>query len=162
MGKSSLALVAWDRLVLPKILGGLNYGNLLHRNISLLFKWIWRFLHHERKAIWRKVIMEKYGYTSTLLAHNLISPIQGGPWKSICASILKHPVASGLLKLKIRKVVGNGSKTLFWTDLWLENVPLKSRFPRLFSISKSPLAYISSLGSWSGHSWTWNFTWATQ
>lgn len=45
IGKNYLALVAWDKVILPKWNGGLNCGNLLHRNISLLFKWVWRLFY---------------------------------------------------------------------------------------------------------------------
>lgn len=37
--KKFLPLAAWNLIELPKALGGLGVGNLLHRNISLLFKW---------------------------------------------------------------------------------------------------------------------------
>ena len=74
--KSYMALAAWDLLELPKILGGLGCGNLFHRNLSLLFKWIWRFLH-EPQALWRKVISEKYNYSPQLLHHELSTPPKG-------------------------------------------------------------------------------------
>lgn len=157
--KSSLALVAWNQVVLPKESGGLNCGNLLNRNISLLFKWIWR-LSHDPESLWQKVIKEKYGYSHTTTVHDLCTPKGSGPWRFICASILNHPSARSFVKTKLRKAVGNGVKTLFWLDTWLGDSPLKLRFPRLFTIVDNPMAYIASCGSWCGREWVWNFSWS--
>jgi hypothetical protein len=33
------------------------------------------------------------------------------------------------------KKLGNDTHTSFWDDIWVGNLPLKDRFPRLFSIS---------------------------
>ena len=38
--RKALALIRWEMVQLPKRLGGLNVGNLLLRNLGLLFKWI--------------------------------------------------------------------------------------------------------------------------
>ena len=43
LDKNSMSLVKWETIQLPKNLGGLSIGNLLHKNTSLLFKWLWRF-----------------------------------------------------------------------------------------------------------------------
>lgn len=63
VGGSSLPLVAWSLIELPKCYGGLGVGNLLHCNLSLLFKWFWRYFN-ELSALWRKIVQEKYGYSS--------------------------------------------------------------------------------------------------
>lgn len=36
---------------------------------------------------------------------------------------------------------------------------LKIRFPRLFSITSSPLASVASYGFWDGCRWVWSFSW---
>lgn len=158
MGNPSMALVAWDRVVLPKLFGGINCGNLLHRNISLMFKWIWRFLN-ELDALWRNVIHLKYGYSPRLVAHELSIPTKGGPWRNICVSLLKHPTINEMLKSNIRRAVGNGLHIMFWQEVWLGHAALKNRFPRLYSITLNRHATISSLGYWSGPDWYWNFSW---
>lgn len=43
----------------PKLAGGLGLGSLEDKNWTLLAKWIWRF--GEEEALWRKVIVSKYG-----------------------------------------------------------------------------------------------------
>lgn len=39
-GKKGLPLVSWDLVQLPKALGGLSIGNIIHKNLAMLFKWI--------------------------------------------------------------------------------------------------------------------------
>lgn len=40
--------------------GGLGIGNLRFKNEALLAKWLWRF-SLEPNALWRRIIMSKYG-----------------------------------------------------------------------------------------------------
>jgi len=42
--------------------------------------------------------------------------------------------------------VENGKNVLFWDDVWANNEDLKSRFPRLFSLSISKDANLDSFG----------------
>lgn len=137
-GKSYSALVAWDKVALPKQLGGLNCGNLLHRNISLLFKWIRRFLN-EPDALWRNVIQAKYGYVPSLIPHMLTATPRGGPWHSICAGIINFPATREMMKSHIKRIAGNGANTYSWHEIGLGEAPLKSRFPRLFPYPGSPI-----------------------
>lgn len=157
-GKRALPLVAWAHLELPKSLGGLGIGNLLHRNLALMFKWIWRFFE-DSKALWRSIISDKYGYPPSFTILDLSIPKSGGPWKSICKNVLSHPFAKDFGKSKIRKNVGRGTNTLFWHELWVGEAPLKMMFPRLFKICINPLATIESLGIWDGHEWHWIIPW---
>lgn len=78
----------------------------------------------------------------------------GGPWRGICNAILAHDGACSIMKTRIRESVGNGMDTLFWHDVWLGEAPLKSLFPRLYSIAISPMITINSLGFWNGLEWS--------
>lgn len=79
-GKSGkcMALVPWSLIELPKSLGGLGVGNLLHRNFGLLLKWVWRFFS-ESDALWRKVIIDKYKYSYSFTIHDLCPIHKEGP-----------------------------------------------------------------------------------
>ena len=157
--KSSIPLVAWRQIALPKLLGGLSIGNLLHRNIAMLFKWIWRYFSCP-KSLWRQVIQSKYNYPSSLLITELQIPNKGGPWRSICKAILSHPIAKTFSLSKTRKKIGDGASTSFWHEIWLGPSPLKTQFPRLFSISSGQNASIAMFGFWNGLVWQWSFHWA--
>nr|XP_025628637.1 uncharacterized protein LOC112721825 [Arachis hypogaea] len=55
--------------------------------------------------------------------------------------------------------VGNGSRTLFWVDNWVQGGLLKVIFPRLFSMSNQQGSVIGDCGFWDGLEWIWNFQW---
>jgi hypothetical protein len=57
------------------------------------------------------------------------------------------------------KKVGDGRLTAFWTDIWISNVSLKDRFPRLFSVSSIQEAKVGSAGSWVNGRWCWAIAW---
>lgn len=88
--KKSLPWLNSDTVELPKALGGLNIGNLLHRNLALLFKGIWWFFNNPN-LLWCCVVQEKYKYPPQLSPHYLVPSSHGGPWRGICSSIFLHP-----------------------------------------------------------------------
>jgi len=57
-------------------------------------------------------------------------------WRMMCR--VREGIGSGVgswFDDNIRKVVGNGRNTFFWTDNWLGGAPLKLQFSRLFKLS---------------------------
>lgn len=122
-GKKALPLVAWDVIQLPKNLGGLSIGNIKHKNLALLFKWLWRFFE-EPSLLWCQVIRAKYKYPPTLTLSDLSIPNSGGPWKHVCSSILRNQEASKIALKGVRKNVKNGKASLFWHDTWLGETAL--------------------------------------
>lgn len=90
--RHALPLVRWDVIELPKIIGGLGVGSLLNRNISLLFKWLWRYLS-EPQSLLRSIIEPKYNYPSTFSILDLKVLKSGGPWRGLCASVLNNSPA---------------------------------------------------------------------
>ncbi|MCI32136.1 putative non-LTR retroelement reverse transcriptase related protein, partial [Trifolium medium] len=59
----------------------------------------------------------------------------------------------------VSKKVGAGSDTFFWTDPWLEGIPLRERFRRLFDLAenKSSTAADMCLLGWEAGwgAWVW-------
>ncbi|XP_056685341.1 uncharacterized protein [Spinacia oleracea] len=90
--KKYMAPVSWSRVQSPHAYGGINTGNPLHKNLGLLFKWLWRYLT-EPDSLWRNIIQIKYTYNSCTTARDFKIPIHGGPWKAICSTLLRHPRA---------------------------------------------------------------------
>lgn len=95
MEKNAMALINWKTVELPRSLGGLSVGNILHRNLALMYKWIWRYFA-EPNSLWRRVIQAKYKYSSNSTILDLDTPKHGGPWKSLCTHILKNPEAKAI------------------------------------------------------------------
>lgn len=143
---------------LPKSLGGLNIGNLKRKNLGLLFRWFWR-LANGTNSLWYNVIKAKYGYGLTFSLLDISTPNRGGLWRAICGAILQHPVAKITALTNIRTKFGGGENTLFWHDLWVRDKPLKWACPRLFLLSPSLDAMVSSLGFWDGQVWKWAYSW---
>ena len=52
-----------------------------------------------------------------------------------------------------------GEKVKLWEDVWVDNIKLKARFPRLFNnslIIDNPLRHF---GKWNKDNWVWEFKW---
>jgi hypothetical protein len=64
----------------------------------------------------------------------------------------------GLEEVIVRKV-GNGLLTRFWRDVWLGDLALCVKFPRLFSLSSQIDATVGELFHSEGESRTWSFIW---
>lgn len=52
--------IGWNKVILPKDLGGLGLFDLTLKNIALMSKWWWK-LNHDRNKLWHKIIIGKYG-----------------------------------------------------------------------------------------------------
>jgi hypothetical protein len=46
----------------------------------------------------------------------------------------------------ISRFVGLGFEVSFWNDLWIGDLPLKAKFPRLFQASLDPFSVIAEMG----------------
>nr|GFB45417.1 RNA-directed DNA polymerase, eukaryota [Tanacetum cinerariifolium] len=100
-------------------------------NRALIFKWVWRFLSHD-KSLWFWVISALHG--SNLMAFST-------SYSSIWSTIIKEVnslKAQGVDLLSHCKVwVGNGLRTSFWNDPWIGDTLLKHLFPRLYALEVS-------------------------
>jgi hypothetical protein len=121
-------LVNWSQICTPKMTGGLGVRRMVPFNRALLGKWLWRFAT-ERDALWRKVVDVKYDSLSGgWCSKEVGGPYGVGVWKCIrrgWAGFANH----------VRFEVGDGSKVLFWHDVWCGEQPLKNIFPELFTIA---------------------------
>lgn len=124
-------LVNWRTVLLSKDREGLGIRNLRLQNGSLLKKWLWRYTE-EGNALWKEVIEAKYGELSPWCAQNTGEPYGVGVWRTI-RSMWPQMEANLFIK------VGNGSKTRFWKDIWLEQSSLRD----LFQICENPDGNVS-------------------
>jgi len=56
--------------------------------------------------------------------------------------------------------LGNGERTSFWKDVWLDMSVLKELFPRLFLLAVDKNVTVAEPGCWSGLSLKWNLCWS--
>ena len=130
--------MAWEKVCLPRELGGLGVRKLVPFNQALLEKWLWRY-GHETSRLCRRVIALKYGEGKGGWCTRACSRAQGcGLWRSISEgweTFAKH----------FSFVVGDGSRILFWHDKWIGDVPLKIMYPQLFLCLVNKEACISEV-----------------
>ena len=103
-------LVSWGQICTLIRYGGLVVRSLVTFNKSLVGKWLWRF-GLERDALWRWVIVEKYGDEGGGWSTQLVSgPYGVSLWKYI---MKEWKTFSQFLEFK----VGDGSRIHFWSDI---------------------------------------------
>ena len=56
----------------------------------------------------------------------------------------------------LEKMMGNGITTRFWTDVWVGNQSLVSRFPRLYERDCDPMCLVSERWYVGGWRWLWS------
>ncbi|KAH0634712.1 hypothetical protein KY290_035831 [Solanum tuberosum] len=140
-------LVKWETVLLSKKDGGLGIRNLRLQNESLLLQWLWRYIN-EDKALWKEVIVSKYGEASPWCTQMVPDTYGVGVWRTI-RNLWQ------LMEDTICLKVGNGAKTKFWRDRWFDQTPLKEAFPDLFLICVNPEVTIQEC--WSTQGWDISF-----
>jgi hypothetical protein len=128
-------------------------------NISLLTKWRWKLLHNDQ-AIWKDVLKSKYG-------NEVIGKVDLGDefkpwyaslwWKDLCS--IGCNLGDNWFSHGVIKKMGNGTNTRFWTDTWVGDVSLQSRFPRLFSISIQKNASVAEVANPGSGVDCWTLSW---
>ncbi|GKC10333.1 RNA-directed DNA polymerase, eukaryota [Tanacetum coccineum] len=126
--ENKISWVAWNKVLASKNHGGLGISSFFALNRALLLKWIWRFISSDG-SLWSKVIQALYGKRIDFHATKFSSI-----WCSIIRELhqLKDNGFDFWEHCKIR--IGNGFSTRFWYDLWIGDMPLYAKFPRLFAL----------------------------
>ena len=156
--------IKWETVCLPKEDGGLGVRRVGAFNLSLLGKWCWRLLL-EKEALWYRLLKVRYGEEGGRLRDGgRQSPVW---WRTMCN--VRDGVGEGVgnwFEDNIRRVVGDGRDTFFWYDEWIEDTPLRIKFPRFFDLALEKESRVDYMGrrSWEpdGGAWVWRrrlFAW---
>ncbi|XVF41900.1 hypothetical protein PTKIN_Ptkin01aG0317600 [Pterospermum kingtungense] len=137
-------------------LGGLGIVDLNLKNHALLSKWIWRFAD-EKDALWRKLIIQKYGGDSDSLIPDVryfrrFSPV----WRNITKPLYLVDELSVSLANGMGFALGNGASILFWSRDWIPGTILKLVFPRIFVLANLKEGKVGDYGSFVDGCWVWN------
>ena len=157
-GNSAMALVRWDIIQRPRKLGGLGIGDIVLKNAGMLFKWWWRF-SVENSPLWKQVICSCYDLDPNKALIDQHSRNNGGLWGGIRSILKSDRDAGDVLEMGVHVLVGNGRNTLLWEDLWVGEMRLMQRFPRLYAISLQRQTSIADCGLWDGGRWHWSLLW---
>jgi hypothetical protein len=96
--------------------------------------------------VWKDVIRSKHGESA-------VGKVELGDdckpwfaslwWRDICS--IGSNLGINWFSHNTYKKLGNGRLTSFWWDTWVGALPLKDRFPRLFSISNQKHASVAEV-----------------
>jgi len=125
-----------------------------------LFKWWWRFITEEG-PLWKTVIQAIHREKGGLLP-DATTNTTAGPWCSI-RKLLNDQGPSSLAFLKqLRVEVGNGEKTKFWEDPWMQEGAIQNMFPELYNASGQKHTVIARMGWFEGQEWRWILVWSRE
>nr|GEV94404.1 hypothetical protein [Tanacetum cinerariifolium] len=141
--ENKIAWIALEKVISPRVNGGLGIGSLRITNQVLLVKWWWRFCV-EDQALWCKVIRSIHGPSGGLVV-NTTKKYKSGSWYYI--KKLKDVFQRNGINLPsmFKKKVGNGQGTSFWNDIYLGGLTLLSSFPRLYRLDANPSCLVSEI-----------------
>ncbi|GJT15049.1 hypothetical protein Tco_0873755 [Tanacetum coccineum] len=124
-------MCGWKKVLASKNKGGLGISSLFAFNRALLFKWIWRFISQD-SSLWTRFIKALYGDHGSIDNPSALS--RKSPWSDIIKEVSALALKGINLLSFIKKKVGNGEHTCFWEDVWLDDLPLMTSFPRLYAL----------------------------
>ncbi|KAJ0758378.1 putative reverse transcriptase zinc-binding domain-containing protein [Helianthus annuus] len=132
--------VAWDKVSLPKKLGGLGIWKLSLVNKALLSKWVWRFVTEE-EGLWSRVIRACHGKNR----RGLVLPAKvnsSGVWKNIAKMVYSFKINGKTIFDFIKGDLGDGKNIRFWLDNWIGDAPLRSKWPSLFELESDKNCWV--------------------
>jgi hypothetical protein len=159
-GGRKVSWISWKTVCQDKKAGGLGVRDVKIANVALLAKWRWKLLQHD-PGLWKEVLVAKYG--PLLLTNAVFNGIPGARiaptwWKDICAVEDFVNSKKWFSEASVRRI-NNGASTSFWSHVWLGDLPLADKFPRLFSLSSQRDAVISDVAEVNGDRIEWSFMW---
>ena len=140
-----------DKICKSREEGGLGgIINVRQFNLALLEKWIWR-LKMER-GLWREVLESKYGGWRGLKEQRDNNSKVSLWWRDL-RKVWRFEAWGRKFEDRLNLEVENGREVMFWSDNWIDSEDLKSRFPRLFSLSVNKEANLCDCGIWGNGTW---------
>lgn len=110
--------IKWSSLELPKELGGLGIGNIMHKNLILLFKW-W----------WKRILLSVHKIKGLKASSIAFNEVKDGIWAQLMSDDSDTSKIRTIVEEGKTLNVGSGVSILFWHDKWCEIRPLKRAFP---------------------------------
>ena len=139
-------------------MGGLGVGNIMHKNLILLFKWWWRF-SESNNTQWKRILQSVHEIQGVKASSKTFSKAKGGTWSQLLSNDTDTTKIRAIIEEGMIVRIGNGESVRFWHDSWCEAEILKRTFPRMFAISLQKNLLVSQMGVWNEKSWAWNLRW---
>lgn len=139
--------VKWASIELPKECGGLGVGNIMYKNIIMLFKWWWHYSQCE-DTFRKRILMSIHNIKGLKASSVNFQSAKDGLWAQLLGNDDETVKVRSIVEDGLVLKVGNGTSIRFWLDKWCDGVTLKNAFPRLFSISTQQGSFINQMGYW--------------
>ena len=143
---------------LPKEMGGLGVGNIMHKNLILLFKWWWRY-SEANNSLWKRILQSVYNIKGLKASTDTFHNVKNGTWAHLLSSNAETSKMRSIIEEGMGVKIGNGQSVSFWHDTWCDGGALKRIFPKLYTISLQKNLLISQMGIWQEESWVWQLSW---
>lgn len=109
--------------------------------------------------MWKQLLQSIHNISGYFLNIVDLHTIKSGPFHAISTSIQKLPWFKNLIETSFNASLGDDHRIKFWEDIWVQNLPLRDKFPHLYNISIQQSHLICELGVWDGNEWYWEFRW---
>ncbi|XP_026417308.1 uncharacterized protein LOC113312787 [Papaver somniferum] len=109
-GHRGIYFIGWDKLQIPKALGGIGFRNLEHLNTALLTKIAWNAC--DDSSLCYQILRAKYSRNGSLLYLDKLKDESSWLWRSIYSGL-------EVVQQHIRWLVSCGTKINIWLDVWV-------------------------------------------
>ena len=150
--------IKWSDIELPKELSDVGIGNIMHKNLILLFKWWWRFSETDN-SLWKRILLSVHDIKEDKASADTFHKVKDGTWAPLMSNDADTEKMRSIIEEGMIVKIGNGNFVRFWHDRWCDVGILKRAFPRLYSLSLQKNLRVSHLGEWREGSWVWNLLW---
>ncbi|KAF7807009.1 ribonuclease H [Senna tora] len=142
--KKRLHQISWNKICIPRRLGGLGILSLKDMNLAFLFKLVWQLLTYDN-ALWVRFFKGRYGITDKCLFESKCKASDSRFWKDIVKILPEFRKLVGW-------EIGDGSVINFWNDQWIsKNTTLTSycdRNDRNISGREKIKEFVNNFGHW--------------
>lgn len=97
-------------------IGGLAIGNILHRNLALLFKWWWRF-STESNPLWKRIIKSVHKILDFKAQADIFKNCKNGLWGQFRMIVNKWGEVTKVVEDGLAHKLGDGRSLHFWEDI---------------------------------------------
>lgn len=110
--KRSIPSVKWSLIELPKEMGGLGVGNIMYKNLSLIFKWWWRFYESDN-SLWKTILISVHSVKGFKASSETFRNIKDGMWAQLLNSDSDTSRIRSIVEEGLLLSVGRGDTILF-------------------------------------------------
>lgn len=100
---------------LPKKLGGLGVGNIMHKNRILLFKWWWQFFEFDN-TLWKRILLSVHNIKGLKASSEVSSNVKDGMWSHLMSTDGETSKIRSIVEDGMILNVGRGNSILFWLN----------------------------------------------